>query len=200
MNALIQHIVPYLLIYKYVSVFLIAFLAAVIVPVPSGSVLMMFAYFASWGYINIVWVVVLSILGNIAGDNLGYFLAESYGRKTLSRIGFRKVLESENFKTIERKFKKRPGLIIFVTRFEVVSTLSANLLAGISNVTYKKYLLYEILGTISQVLLYAGIGYFFGDNWEYINKLIGKGILGVVCLLILLFFVFRKKIFSNSDK
>jgi membrane protein DedA with SNARE-associated domain len=193
MDYLLQTIIPYLLFYKYTTIFVIAFGAALIVPIPSGSILMAASAFASVGYFNIYWVIVLSIIGNILGDNIGYWIARKYGREVLSKIGFRRVLESKSFKMIEDKFNKHPGFIIFASRFEVLSTLSVNLLSGISKTPYKKYLLYELFGSIAQVCMYSLLGYFFADSWESVNTIVGKVSLIVVLILVLVIISFTHK-------
>jgi membrane protein DedA with SNARE-associated domain len=193
MNLLLQTIVPYLLLYKYVTIFTIAFGAAFIVPIPSGSILMAASAYANAGYFNIYLVIILSILGNILGDNFGYWVARKYGKEVLSRVGFRRILESDSFKTISDKFNKHPGFIIFISRFEVLSTLSVNLLSGISKTYYKKYILHEVLGSISQVCFYSLVGYFFAENWQSINTTVGRISLVIALALILFIISFSKK-------
>lgn len=194
MDYIIQHIIPYLLLYKYITIFIIAFAAAFIVPIPSGNVLMISSAFASAGYFNIFLIISISIVGNILGDNLGYWVARIYGRDFLSHIGLRRVLESKSFKDIEYKFNRHPGVIIFISRFEVLSTLSVNLLSGISKTNYKKYLIHESIGSISQVTMYSLIGYFFADSWESINTTIGRIalVLGLIIIFILISFGKKK--------
>lgn len=194
MDFILQNLIPYLILYKYLTIFIIAFVAAFIVPIPSGSILMAASALASIGYFNIYWVIILSIIGNILGDNTGYWVAKRYGRKVLSRVGFRKILESNNFINIEKKFNKHPGFIIFISRFEVLSTLSVNLLSGISKIQYKKYFIHESFGSIAQVCLYSFIGYFFADNWESINSTIGRVSLILILILVLFIISFGKKI------
>src|ERR1035437_8263202 len=193
MNFILQNLITYLVIYKYVTIFIIALIAAFVVPIPSGSILMAASAFASIGYFNIYWVTVISIIGNILGDNALYFLAKGYGRRAFSRIGFRNILESNNFKNIEENFKKRPGLIIFISRFEVLFTLSVNLLSGVSKIHYKKYFTYEFLGSVAQVCIYSFIGYFFSDSWESINSTIGRVTLILILILVLFIISFGKK-------
>lgn len=187
MDFIVQHIIPYLLVYKYVTIFIIAFLAAFIVPIPSGNVLMIASGFASVGYFNLFWIIIISIIGNIAGDNLGYFMARRYGQDFLLKIGFGRILKSNKIKNIETAFNNRPGFIIFASRFEVLSTLSVNLLAGLSQTRYKKYLIHESLGSIAQVTMYSLIGYFFADSWESINTTIGR--IALVGGLVLIIFI-----------
>jgi len=194
MDFILHNITPYLIVYKYLTIFTIAFGAAFIVPIPSGSILMAASAFAKFGYFNIYLVIILSIIGNIIGDNLGYWLARIYGREVLSRIGFRRILGSRSFRNIEEKFNERPGFIIFASRFEVLSTLSVNLLSGVSKTPYKKYFLHESIGSVMQVCFYSFLGYFFADRWESINTTIGKVMLIGALVLILFIISFGKRI------
>lgn len=200
MDFIIQNIIPYLVLYKYLTIFVITFAAAFIIPIPSGNVLMIASGFASVGYFNIFWVIIISIIGNILGDNLGYWIARKYGREVLSRVGFRRILNSKGFKNIEDKFNKHPGVLIFISRFEVLSTLSVNLLSGISKTAYKKYFWFEFFGSISQVCMYSMIGYFFADSWESINTTIGRVTLVGGLILIILIISFSKKTILNKFK
>ncbi len=198
MDFIVQHIIPYLLLYKYVTIFIIAFMAAFIIPIPSGNVLMIASGFASVGYFNLYWVIIISIIANIAGDNLGYFLARRYGQTILLKIGFSRILNSKKIKNIELAFNKRPGFIIFASRFEVLSTLSVNLLAGLSQTKYKKYFIHESLGSIAQVTMYSLIGYFFADRWESINTTIGRIALVAAIILILFIISLSRKTISST--
>ncbi|MFA6251090.1 MAG: DedA family protein [Candidatus Paceibacterota bacterium] len=193
MDFFLQTIIPYLLLYKYTTIFIIAFGAALIIPIPSGSILMATSAFASIGYFNIYWVIILSIIANILGDNMGYWIARSYGKEVLSRVGFRKILESKTLKMIEDKFNKHPGFIIFASRFEVLSTLSVNLLSGISKTPYKKYFIYESIGSVAQVCMYSLLGYFFADRWETVNTTVGRISLILVLVLALVIISFGHK-------
>lgn len=201
MDFLYQNLIPYLILYKYTAVFVISFLAAFVVPIPSGSLLMAASAYARFGsFFNIYYVIILSIIANILGDNLGYFIARMYGRRVLSRVGFRRILESKSFNNLENKFNKHPGFIIFASRFEVLSTLSVNLLSGLSKTPYRKYLYHEIPGSVAQVCLYSMIGYLFADNWESINSTIGRVTLVAILILILLIIsISKKKVMKKLD-
>ncbi len=191
MDFFVQYIIPYILAYKYLAIFTVSLFAAFIVPIPSGSLLMATAGFASVGYFDFKLIIIISILGNIIGDSLSYFWARFYGEKIFSSIGFRRIIRSKTFSLMKRKFRQHPGAIVFLSRFEVLSTLSVNILAGIGRVPYKKYLMYESIGSISQVLFYGSIGYMFGYNWQSANDLISK--ISVLILFILIFLIFKYK-------
>jgi len=193
MDFILQNLIPYILFYKYIALFIIAFLAAFIIPIPSGNILMIASGFASTGYLNIFWIIIISIAGNILGDNLGYFLARKYGQEVLSRIGFRRILESKTLKKIEIKFNEHPGFIILSSRFEVLSTLSVNLLSGISKTNYKKYLLFESIGSIMQVTFYSMVGYLFVTSLGSFNRELSL-IIFIVFVVIVVIVFFNKRI------
>lgn len=194
MDFLLQNIIPYVVAYKYTALFAIAFIAAFIVPIPSGSVLMAVSAFVLDGYFNLGLIIIISIIGNLLGDSLGYWVARLYGEKIFSHLGFKRLLKSKTFNLIEERFREHPGFIVLASRFEVFSTLSVNLLSGLGKVPYRKYLLYESIGTIGQVCLYSSIGYIFRYNWQAVNTLMGKISLIIGLILILLIISFWSKI------
>jgi len=175
MGFLVQIILPYILLYKYTALFGITFLASLAVPIPAGSLLIASSAFASQGYFNIYILLTVVIIANLLGDNVSYWVARKYGEKVLSRIPFiKKILDSKNFIVIEKNIAKRPGLVIIISRFEVISTLTINFICGLGRTTYKKFMIYEVIGTFCSVLFYAIIGYTFGDSWQAVNKLVGN--------------------------
>lgn len=194
MDTIVQFILPYLLLYKYWAIFSITMIAALAFPVPPGTLLMASAAFAAEGYLSFGWVVVIGALGNITGDNIGYWLARRWGRPVLTRIGFRKILESEKYARIESRIQKRPGWLIFISRFEVFSNLAVNIICGLGKVSYRKYLLYVFVGEFTQVLLYCSIGYLVGDNWQTISSLISRFLLLILLVAALLVILFWKRI------
>ncbi len=198
MDTIIQSILPFLLLYKYWALFGITFLAAFIIPIPPGTIIMASAAFAYQGYFELGWVLVVASLGNIAGDNIGYWVARMYGHPILYKLGFRKVLESRRYQSVERSIKRRPGFIIFISRFEVFTNLAVNLIAGLGKIRYRKFLLYESIGEVVQVSLYGTIGYIFGSNWQMISSIIGRSLVIIMVLAILFVIIFWKKIWKRK--
>ena len=198
MDIIISVVLPYILLYKYWAIFTVTLLAALAFPIPPGALLMASAAFASQGYLSFAWIVVVGSLGNIVGDNMGYWLARLYGKHIFYKIGLRKVIESERYKEAEKRLNKKSGFIIFITRFEVFSNLVVNILCGLSKVSYRKYLTHLVFGEVCQVLLYCSIGYMVGDNWQLVSKMISKSLLVTIILLVLFVVLFRKKIWVRK--
>lgn len=196
MDFIAQNIIPYILLYKYTALFVIFFMAAFILPVPSGNILVATIAFAVDGYFNIGLVIIISIIANLLGDNCGYWFARIYGEKIFSFIGFRSILKSKTFNIIEEKFRRRPGFIILISRFDAISTSVINLLAGLGKVSYRKFIVHESIGTLLQVIFYSSVGYFFGHNWQMVNTTMGKVYFVCVVLCIILVVSFWSKIIA----
>ena len=201
MDLLVQAILPYILLYKYWALFVVTFLASLAIPIPAGTLLIASAAFASQGYFNIYILLIVVIAANLVGDNVSYWLARLYGERALSNIPFiKKILISKNFIIIEKNISKRPGFVIFLSRFEVISTLTINFICGLGRATYKKFMLFEFIGTLSSVLFYAIIGYSFGDSWQAVNKLIGNFTILLFLLIALSISLFWKKIVNRLNR
>jgi membrane protein DedA with SNARE-associated domain len=125
---------------------------------------------------------------------LSYFIARRYGIKVLNKIGFRRILNSKTFKKLEDKFNEHPGSIILASRFEVLSTLSINLLSGISKTNYKKFLIHEVVGSIAQVTFYSVIGYLFVTSINSFGSKLSGIIFVVFIVMILIVFLGKKYI------
>ncbi len=194
MNFLLQFFISYLLLYRYITLFGVTFLAALALPIPSAATVMASAAFAGQGYFNPLYVFIVAVVGNVLGDNVGYWLTRLYGKKIVYRVGLRKITNSELFNAIEKRINHWPGVIIFLSRFEVIATLSVNFISGLGKMPYQRYLMYEIPGEIAQVLMYGSIGYVFGNNWQNIDDSIGQLWLVVTPTAALLIFFYWKKI------
>lgn len=201
MDFLAQAVLPYILLYKYWALFVVTFLSSSILPIPSGTILMTSSAFASQGYFKITTILLVVIIANILGDNLLYWFARLYGEKILSKIEFiKRILVSKKFIVIKEKISRRPGFLIFLSRFEVLFTLSINLLSGISKVPYRKFLKYEIIGTFANVFFYTIIGYSFGNSWQAVNKLIGDFTIFFFLAIALAVSLFGKKTIRKLSK
>ena len=175
-------ILSYVLLYKYTALFAFTFAGAFIAPVPTTTVLVAASAFASQGYFNFYLVIGVALAGNIAGDNLGYFLAHRYGRRLLLRIGFGRILRSDKYQLVEDYIVSHPGALIYFSRFLTGLDPAVNILAGLSNIPYRTYLGYDLWGEFSYVLLYAFIGFLLGGQWE--NNLTFLAKFGLIMLVL----------------
>jgi len=194
MEFILSTALSYLLLYKYAALFVIGYLAALFLPLPSDSTVLAAGAFASQGYFNIYLVLIFALAGNILGDATGFFIARRYGREFLMKVGFRRLLESKKFTNVEKFIADNSGPTIFLTRFVGQLGPLVNILCGLSEMPYKKFFLYESLGEFADVVALGLAGYFLGSGWQNLTEtltLVGIGIIIVIIAFIFFRIYFR---------
>jgi membrane-associated protein len=106
----------------------------------------------------------------VLGDILLYLVGYWASAHLEARFG-----KTAAWKSARALFEKRGGISIFLTRWLLTAAaLPVTLIAGGSAYHFRKYLLYVILGEGLWVLLYGGLGYAFGSQWELISDFISN--------------------------
>lgn len=194
MELFFQDTLAFLLLYKYTAIFLVTFLAAFALPLPSSTTLMTAAGFASQGYLDVWLVIFFGVLGNVLADNMSHLIARNADHLFLTRFGLKKITGSNLYRSLEEHLRKHLLLIIFLSRFEVIATITVNVLTGLIKIRYRPFFLIGLAGEVAQVSLFVGLGYFFGGNWENIITSLGEGAFLFIPSAFLLLFLLRKRL------
>jgi membrane protein DedA with SNARE-associated domain len=190
MDSVLHSLLTFVLLYRYAAIFLITFLGAIALPIPSGSVLVMSFFFAAQGYLDYAWVAAVGFLGNIAGDLVAFWAARIYGERVLARIGLGWLLKTDGGALIERKLAAHPISTIFVSRLTTSVTPLVNVMVGLAEISFLTYIIVDAVGQFVEVVINFVLGAMFGDSWIYLAGDLGKIsliIIAVVVLLIVLF-------------
>ena len=116
------------------------------------NVLLMMIAIVSYGP---VWGGVISFAGVFASSSLGYYI----GRK-LSKVTLTKFVSTKSQKKIAEFIKDYGVGAIITTRLCSFSNDSLSIVAGVLNMTYKKYILSTLIGITPLIVLLA----IFGKN------------------------------------
>lgn len=174
MNSLFQTIVSYILIYRYVAIFVISFLSSLGVPLPAAASTVAAAAFASQGYLNLLLLVFFGAIGNIAGDLTMYWLMRRYGKKLLLWLRLRKLVESPLLSNVEQTVETYKATVIMASRFQDQATTLVNIISGLGKMDIKRFALFASIGDILQIVFYVAIGFVFADNWQSVYSAVGK--------------------------
>ena len=158
------------------------FLGALGIPVGASVLLIAAGAFAQQGFL--VWqpTAAFGLFGALLGDALSFGLGY-YAREAVEiRFG-----GSSAWKSAQSAFDSRAGLAVFLTRFLVTAlAVPINLIAASSGMRFRHFMTYDVLGETTWILLYGGLGYWFGSQWEVVSDFIsnfGGLMLGLVFLL-----------------
>jgi membrane protein DedA with SNARE-associated domain len=194
-----QHILDllrqYLAHYGYWAVAAALLLENAGLPVPGETMLLLASFLAySEHHLSLPYIVLVGVCAATLGDNLGFLIGHYGGEPLLER--YRKV--PRVYRTIERgqRLIQRYGsFAIFVARFIAGMRIIAGPLAGVLQMPWRKFAIFNFLGAALWVSVISGIGYLFGQHWEELLRIM-KGVNAAVLLAIVLvaaFFWWRQR-------
>ena len=132
------------------------------VPVPGETALIAAAILAERGHYSIVEVIAVAATAAIVGDNIGYWIGRTGGRKLLERWGPIRRYAEKAIPPGERFFAKHGGKTVFIGRFVAVLRVTAAWLAGITHMTWWRFFLWNASGGIVWATGVGLLAYYFG--------------------------------------
>jgi membrane protein DedA with SNARE-associated domain len=148
--------------YGLVALFLIVMLESGGVPLPGETALVAAGVFASRGELDIVAVVAVAAAAAILGDNLGYWIGRTGGRRLLERWRPLRRWSERVLPWSERFFERHGAKTIFIGRFFSVLRVTAAWLAGMSRMPWWRFLLWNAAGGICWAVLVGLVAYYVG--------------------------------------
>ncbi|MGH2830861.1 MAG: DedA family protein, partial [Actinomycetota bacterium] len=110
--------------------------------------------------ITIQQVIVVAIVGVIAGDQTGYALGRFGGRRLARRS--RRLLKPERLAAAEVYYRQHGGKTVFLGRFTPFLRSLGAVVAGMSKMPYWRFVLWDVAGAVLWGIGIPLIGYFFG--------------------------------------
>jgi membrane-associated protein len=138
---------------------------------------------ANPNHLNIVFLLILLSIAAISGDAVGYFIGRKLGRKLYDRPDSR-LFKKEHLRRTHDFYEKHGSKTIVLARFIPIVRTFAPTVAGVGEMTYPQFALYNIFGGIGWICLMLLLGYFLGSvPWVKAN--FEKAVLGIIFLSLL---------------
>jgi membrane-associated protein len=178
-------------VWIYAILFLIVFAETglVVTPfLPGDSLLFAAGALAATGALNLWLVAALLLAAAIAGDAVNYAVGRSAGHRVIelahtdARWG--RVINPAYIARAHEFFERRGGRSVVLARFVPIVRTFVPFVAGVAEMSYSSFALYNVTGAIAWVSICLGAGYLFGnvpvvkDNFS----LVALGIVGVSLL------------------
>jgi len=184
--------------YGYVIVFGAIMIESMGVPFPGETMLLIAsAYAAGNPSMSIYTIIACAAGGAIVGDNLGYWIGREGGRRLIIKYGKYVGLTDERYLRAQDFLKRHGGKAVFFGRFVSVARTWIAVLVGAHHLNWLQFLLYNVLGGIVWASLYGALGYFFGQNLPYLEKIlkdVGFGLTaGVIAAAVIYFFIRKRR-------
>lgn len=172
------------------------------IPFPGETILLLAAFYAAVNHdLVLPLVITCAAIGAIIGDNIGYAIGRTAGKALAKRHGHYLFLKPERITQAEHFFAKHGDKTVFFGRFVAILRTWAAFLAGINNMPWPKFLLYNAAGGILWAIIYGLLGYYAGkvfhDNFSTVEHLASSTSLIFFIIIIIgaiiAFFAYKKR-------
>ena len=153
---------------------------------PGDSLLFIAGAFCATGAMDIWLLMGLLVVCAIAGDTLNYSIGKAIGQKVFTR-NYR-WLDKKSLMITHDFFEKHGGKTIVIARFVPIVRTFAPFVAGVSEMNYGRFLLFNVAGALLWVVGLVVAGYFFGNIpiiRDHLNTIVLLGIAAAIVPLII---------------
>jgi dephospho-CoA kinase len=153
--------------------------------IPAEATVLVAAFMADAGYFEVEHVLLATLAGGFLGDQIGYVLGRTTGRRAAVREGRLGRLWRRHEARATLLFQKRSLLAVTLARFiSFVRTLMP-WFAGMTRMPYGRFLLYDLLGVTGWGVASVAAGYLAGRSWHVLASALGTASTIIVLLLAL---------------
>lgn len=162
--SVIQHLAPVIDHYGYLAVGGLLFLEDFGIVVPGETVLVAAAFYAGLGQLNIFSVALVGFAAAVIGDNVGFAIGNYGGHPLVEKYGKYVLLTPERFNKAEYFFNRHGGKVVAVARFIDGLRQLNGIIAGISEMKWLKFLIFNVIGAGVWVSTWSIVGYYGGSH------------------------------------
>ena len=174
--------------FGYWAVLLLVMVEDFGIPVPGETVLIAASVYAGAGRLNVVGVGLVGFTAAVLGDNIGFAIGHFGGRALVLRWGRYIRLTEERLAHAEAFFERHGGWIITVARFIEVLRQANGIVAGITGMRWRRFLVFNALGAALWTGTWVSLGYLAGSHistiYHYITQYSFYALIALVVLLV----------------
>ncbi|WP_439243746.1 MULTISPECIES: DedA family protein [unclassified Lonepinella] len=172
--------------YGYWAVLFVLIICGFGVPIPEDITLVSGGIIAGLypENVNVHMMLVVSMIGVLAGDSTMYWLGRIYGVKILRFRPLRKLLSSKRLKMVREKFDQYGNRVLFIARFLPGLRAPIYMVSGITNrVSYTRFVLLDFCAAIISVPIWVYLGYHGADNRDWLAQQVKNGQHGIYVIV-----------------
>jgi membrane protein DedA with SNARE-associated domain len=190
-------------VYGYPVLFAGVFLENAGLPVPGETAVLVAGSLASpaappgaeGARFELGWVVAVTVVAAVLGDNMGFWLGRRWARQRLQQGKRFLFLTPRALRWAESYFHRYGTWTIFFARFITGLRVVGALAAGTAGMPWPRFLVANASGALAWAVTMSLLGYFFGHSLPLLHRWLGRGglvLLGVVVGLVVLALLWRR--------
>ena len=159
--------------------------------IPGHVAIILAGFLARIGTLSLFWVTILSLLGAILGDFLGFYLGRRFGLSLIDRLRPFFFIRNEHLEKAQELLARHTGKAMIIGRFNPVTRALMPFLVGTNQTHVGKFWFFNIIGGLSWVIISVGIGYVFGASYHVAVGFLGKFVVVALIVVILILWGYR---------
>lgn len=173
--------------YGYWAVFMGIMLENLGIPLPGEAIVLVGGFLAGRGDLEFWSVLACSTLGAIIGNMFGYWIGVYGGWSLVLRVSHWFRIDEQKLLGLKAQFSANAAKAVFFGRFVTLLRIFAGPLAGIVEMPFAKFMLYNVLGAVVWAAVIVSGAYFAGQVFD-LHQIVGWVsqfsfvVLGVVAL------------------
>jgi membrane protein DedA with SNARE-associated domain len=185
MTASLTHLVA---TYGLIAIFVTMAAESAGIPISSEIVVPLGGALAAQGKLNLVLVIAVSSIANLAGSLIAFYLTRRYGEQVvLSRFGRWLGLSRGHLRLANRFFDRFGLWAVFLGRLLPIVRTYISFPAGLSRIGYVRFTIATLAGAIPWNFGLAYAGFKLGQHWEEVATALGPFLIpiGIVVVILL---------------
>ena len=148
--------------YGYLAIFLGILLENLGIPLPGETVTIVGGFLAGSNELNYWLVLGNAIAGAVIGGNCGYWIGRVGGWPFLLQVGKIFRISEVRLLSIKEQFTENAAKAVFFGRFFALLRIFASPLAGIAEMPFGKFLIYNVAGATAWGSVMVTLAFFAG--------------------------------------
>jgi membrane protein DedA with SNARE-associated domain len=148
---------------------------------PGETAVVLGGVLASFHHVSLVGILVLVPVCAIAGDSVGYEVGRRFGPALLRRLPSKAASAAERARGF---LQKRGGPAVFVGRFTALFRAVIPGVAGMSNMRYRTFFVWNAAGGLCWGAAFTLAGYLAGKSYERVISVAGSASTAVIVIVV----------------
>ena len=162
MNINPGDLITWLMHYRYLILFPIVVVEGPFITVLAG-------FLASLGSLDFMVAYAVIVSGDLVGDLLYYCIGRYGGRPWVKRWGHYIGITESRLESLDNHFRRNPGKTLLMGKLAHGLGGPILIAAGLAKVSYREFIMYNVLGTLPKSLLLLSLGFYFGAAYQRVT-------------------------------
>ncbi|WP_410769735.1 DedA family protein [Fontibacillus sp. BL9] len=144
-------------------------------PLPPGQTTLTYTgYLAYKGVLDLLPAILVGFAGSVIGITITYLIGHHVGAPLVQRYGKWFFLKPSHLEKTRKNYEKYGNRMLLVSFFVPGVRQFFGYFVGIIQIPFRTFALYAYPGAALWVVVFVGIGYVFGEQWQHVILLVEK--------------------------